>query len=151
MKAIHVDTTHPSRPMMWAETADPVCSADEVIVDIRATALNRADLAQQAATIRRHPARTRHSGVGNGREIRALGANVTGWRIGDPVCALLPGGGYAEKVAVPQAMLMPIPAGWSFEQAAGCPKFISLPLSISTGKQRFRRAKACWFTAVQVA
>lgn len=48
-----------------------------------------------------------------------VGAKVTTWRVGDPVCALLPGGGYAEKVAVPQAMLMPVPAGWSFAEANG--------------------------------
>ena len=48
MKAIHVDTTQTSRPMIWVEIPDPVCGSDGVIVNIRATVLNRADLAQRA-------------------------------------------------------------------------------------------------------
>jgi putative PIG3 family NAD(P)H quinone oxidoreductase len=54
--------------------------------------------------------------------IAQTGANVQGWQVGDRVCALLPGGGYAEKVAVPQSILMPIPAGWDFTTAAGLPE-----------------------------
>jgi putative PIG3 family NAD(P)H quinone oxidoreductase len=54
--------------------------------------------------------------------IAQTGADVQGWQVGDRVCALLPGGGYAEQVAVPQAMLMPIPTGWDFNTAAGLPE-----------------------------
>jgi putative PIG3 family NAD(P)H quinone oxidoreductase len=54
--------------------------------------------------------------------IAALGPEVTGWQVGDPVCALLPGGGYAEQVTTPAAMLIPIPDGWSFVEAAGLPE-----------------------------
>ncbi len=122
MKAIHVDTTQPSRPLTWAECAEPACAADEVIVDIHATALNRADLAQRAGNYPPPPGATDILGLEMAGVISRLGEKVAGWQIGDRVCALLPGGGYAEKVAVPQAMLMPIPAGWSFEQAAGLPE-----------------------------
>lgn len=122
MKAILVDTTQPDRPLRWAETADPACAADEVLVDVRATALNRADLAQRAGHYPPPPGASEIIGLEMAGVINRLGANVKDWHIGDRVCALLPGGGYAEKAAVPKAMLMPIPSQWSFEQAAGLPE-----------------------------
>lgn len=122
MKAIHVDSTQEGRPLVWQETADPVCGADEALVAIQATALNRADLMQRAGTYPPPPGASEIIGLEMAGVIEAVGADVHGWQVGDRVCALLPGGGYAEKVAVPQAMLMPIPAGWDFITAAGLPE-----------------------------
>ena len=122
MNAIIVDTTQPTRPMAWIDTSDPICGPDEALVLIHATALNRADLMQRAGNYPPPPGTADIMGLEMAGAISHLGANVAGWQVGDRVCALLPGGGYAEKVAVPQSMLMPIPAGWSFAQAAALPE-----------------------------
>ena len=122
MKAIHVDTTQADRPLRWQEIADPVVGPDEVLVAVRATALNRADLMQRAGNYPPPSGAPDIMGLEMAGVVSQLGARVTAWRVGDPVCALLPGGGYAEKVAVPQAMLMPVPAGWSFAEAAALPE-----------------------------
>lgn len=122
MQAIHVDTTQPNRPLVWQETPDPAFGPDEVLVEIHATALNRADLMQRAGNYPPPPGAPDILGLEMAGVISATGDNVREWQIGDRVCALLPGGGYAEKVAVPQAMLMPIPHNWSFEQAGAMPE-----------------------------
>lgn len=122
MKAIHVDTTQEGRPLRWQETAAPTFGPDEVLVEIHATALNRADLMQRAGNYPPPPGASEIIGLEMAGVISQIGANVHGWQVGDRVCALLPGGGYAEKVAVPQQMLMPIPADWDFVTAAGLPE-----------------------------
>lgn len=122
MKAIHVDSTQEGRPLLWQETSAPTFGADEVLVEIHATALNRADLSQRAGNYPPPAGASEILGLEMAGVIRTLGANVTGWRVGERVCALLPGGGYAEQVAVPQQMLMPIPDGWTFAQAAAVPE-----------------------------
>ena len=122
MKAVQVDTTQEGRPLVWQEMADPTVGPDEALVAIQATALNRADLMQRAGNYPPPPGASESIGLEMAGVIEAIGANVHGWQVGDRVCALLPGGGYAEKVTVPQAMLMPIPAGWDFITAAGLPE-----------------------------
>jgi tumor protein p53-inducible protein 3 len=122
MNAIHVDATQPDRPLVWRETPDPVVGPDEVLVEIHATALNRADLLQRAGNYPPPPGAPDILGLEMAGVISAMGDEVYEWQMGARVCALLPGGGYAEKVVVPQAMLMPIPQGWSFEQAAALPE-----------------------------
>jgi tumor protein p53-inducible protein 3 len=122
MHAIYVDASHPDRPLVWQTTPDPVPGADEVIVDIHATALNRADLLQRAGNYPPPPGAPDIIGLEMAGVISAVGANVRDWQVGDRVCALLGGGGYAEKVAVPAALLMPIPANWTFTQAGAMPE-----------------------------
>lgn len=122
MKAIHVDATQADRTLVWQTSADPTFGADEVLVDIHATALNRADLMQRAGNYPPPPGAPDIIGLEMAGVIAQTGADVQGWQVGDRVCALLPGGGYAEQVAVPQAMLMPIPTGWDFNTAAGLPE-----------------------------
>jgi tumor protein p53-inducible protein 3 len=122
MKAIHVQTDKEDRPLVWRETEDPVPSADEVLVDIHAASLNRADLMQRAGGYPPPPGAPEILGLDMAGQIASVGAEVTGWEVGDRVCALLAGGGYAERVAVSQQMLMPIPGTWSYEQAAGMPE-----------------------------
>jgi len=122
MKAIVVDSDSPDRSLRWADVPDPPCAPDEVLVDIHAAALNRADLMQRAGNYPPPPGASDILGLEMAGRIAALGANVTGWRVGDRVCALLPGGGYAERVNVPHALLMPIPPAWSYEQAAAIPE-----------------------------
>jgi len=122
MKAIVVQTELENRPLAWREAPSPEYGADEVLVDIHATALNRADLMQRAGNYPPPPGAPDILGLEMAGRIAAVGSNVTGWNIGDRVCALLPGGGYAGQVAVPAPMLMPIPDDWSFEQAAAIPE-----------------------------
>lgn len=122
MNAIHVDTTQAGRPLVWQETADPTVGSEEVLVEIRATALNRADLMQRAGNYPPPPGASEILGLEMAGVVAQTGTQVQGWQAGDRVCALLPGGGYAEKVTVPQQMLMPIPTGWDFTTAAGLPE-----------------------------
>lgn len=122
MKAIYVDATQLERPLVWQEAADPTFGLDEVLVEIHATALNRADLMQRAGNYPPPSGAPDILGLEMAGVISAVGDNVREWKVGDRVCALLPGGGYAEKVAVPQAMLMPTPHNWSFEQAGAMPE-----------------------------
>lgn len=122
MKAIAVQTDQESKPLVWQETAAPAYSADEVLVDVYAAALNRADLAQRAGNYPPPPGASPILGLDVAGRIAALGANVTGWQVGDRVCALVSGGGYAEQVSVPAPLLMAIPEEWSYEQAAAVPE-----------------------------
>jgi putative PIG3 family NAD(P)H quinone oxidoreductase len=122
MKAIRVDESTPDRTLVWADAPDPIMGADDVLVDVHATALNRADLMQRAGNYAPPPGAPDILGLEMAGVVAAIGANVRGWRVGDRVCALLPGGGYAEQVAVPASLLMAIPAGWSMAQAAALPE-----------------------------
>jgi tumor protein p53-inducible protein 3 len=122
MKAIIIQTDQENKPLTWQEVPTPAYSADEVLVDIHAAALNRADLSQRAGNYPPPPGASSILGLEIAGRIAALGANVTGWQVGDRVCALLTGGGYAEQVNVPYQMLVPIPDNWRYEQAAAVPE-----------------------------
>jgi len=123
MYAIQVDEESPERALLWTQVDVPSAPGpDEVLVDVYATALNRADLMQRQGNYPPPPGAPDIMGLEMSGRVAALGANVTDFRVGDPVCALLPGGGYAEQVVVPTAMLMPIPEGWTFTDAAGLPE-----------------------------
>ncbi|RME72049.1 MAG: NAD(P)H-quinone oxidoreductase [Chloroflexi bacterium] len=122
MKAILVQSEQEGYPLVWGDAPEPVAGPGEVLVDIYATALNRADLMQRAGKYPPPPGASEILGLEMAGVISALGEGVSGWQVGDRVCALLPGGGYAERVSVPAAVLMPVPAGWSFEQAAAMPE-----------------------------
>ena len=100
----------------------PVPADGEVLVRVRATALNRADLLQIRGLYPPPPGESRVPGLECSGEIEELGPRVDGWQAGDRVMALLAGGGQAEKVAVPVGQLMPIPDGLDFEHAAALPE-----------------------------
>lgn len=122
MKAIVIQTEQENRPLGWQTVEAPGYSDEEVLVDIVATALNRADLAQRVGHYPPPPGASEILGLEMAGRIASAGNKVSGWQVGDRVCALLPGGGYAEQVNVPQQMLIPIPDDWSFEQAAALPE-----------------------------
>jgi putative PIG3 family NAD(P)H quinone oxidoreductase len=131
MRAIHVLITEKDQPMVWQERDDPDFGPDDVLVDVYAASVNRADLLQRVGKYPPPPGAPDILGLDMAGRIARLGAHVTGWQIGDSVCALLPGGGYAEQVAVPAQMLMPVPNGWSYEQAASMPEvFLTAFLNI---------------------
>ena len=105
-----------------AEHPDPVGKEDELLVRVRATALNRADLLQRRG---KHPPPKGVPdilGLEMAGEVVSAGAACAGWAPGDRVCALLPGAGYAELVAIPAGLAMRIPGTLSFEQAAAIPE-----------------------------
>ncbi len=122
MKAISVHGEKRSPILVWADAADVVHGPDEVLVAVRATAVNRADLMQARGHYPPPPGASEILGLEMAGVISEVGANVTGWQPGDRVMALLPGGGYAERAAVPAGMLLRLPDGWSFAQGAAVPE-----------------------------
>ncbi len=122
MKAIVIQTDQEDRPVAWQNVDSPGYAADEVLVDIYASALNRADLMQRAGHYPPPPGASDILGLEMAGTIAAVGNDVTDWQVGDRVCALLTGGGYAEQVNVPAAMLMPLADSWSFAQGAAIPE-----------------------------
>ncbi|MFD9733980.1 NAD(P)H-quinone oxidoreductase [Umezawaea sp. NPDC059074] len=106
----------------WTEVPDPVPGPGEVLLDVAASALNRADLLQRQGFYPPPPGASEILGMECSGTVAALGEGVTGWRVGDEVCALLAGGGYAQKVAVPAAQLLPLPDGVDLVTAAALPE-----------------------------
>ena len=111
-----------ARTLVWKNVSDPVCGREEVLVDVCAAALNRADLLQRAGKYPAPYGASKILGLEIAGRISMLGDQVHDWKLDDRVCALLPGGGYAERAVVPAAMLMPIPEDWSYEQASSLPE-----------------------------
>ena len=118
--------TEPGGPevLRWTEVEDPVPGAGEVLVDIVASAVNRADLMQRMGFYPPPPGAPPYPGLECSGTIAATGPGVTGWKPGDEVCALLAGGGYAEKVAVPAGQLLPAPHAGSLATAAALPEAV---------------------------
>ena len=116
--------THPGPPdvLQVQEVPDPRPGVGEVLVDVTATAVNRADLMQRQGHYDPPPGAPPYPGLECSGVIARLGEGVTGWAVGDPVCALLAGGGYAERVAVPAGQLMRVPQGLSLRDAAALPE-----------------------------
>src|SRR5262249_18876106 len=108
--------------LVWAEAPDPVPLAGEVLIEVAASAVNRADLLQRLGFYPPPPGASEILGLECSGRIAALGADVTDWQVGDEVCALLSGGGYAELVAVPASQCMPVPAGVDLVEAAALPE-----------------------------
>ncbi|UQX88578.1 NAD(P)H-quinone oxidoreductase [Jatrophihabitans telluris] len=122
MKAIVA--TEPGGPevLSMAEVDPPTPGVGEVLLDVAATAVNRADLMQRAGNYPPPPGASTIIGLECSGTVAALGPGVTGWEIGDEVCALLSGGGYAEQVVVPVGQLMQRPDGLDAVHAAALPE-----------------------------
>ena len=119
MKAILINE---NKDLVWSDVADPIIKDDEVLVKIYAAALNRADLLQRQGKYPSPAGCPEWMGLEIAGVIVEVGKAVTNWKLGDRVCALLGGGGYAEYVAVKYDMLMPIPKGLSMVEAAALPE-----------------------------
>ena len=119
MKAILVDE---KKNLVWSDVPDPIIAEDEVLVKIHAAALNRADLLQRQGKYPSPAGCPEWMGLEIAGVVERIGGAVTKWKIGDRVCALLGGGGYAEYASVRQDMLMPIPRGLSMAEAASLPE-----------------------------
>lgn len=122
MHAIVVTTPGDADVLAWQEVPDPVAAPGEVIVDVAAAAVNRADLLQRQGLYPPPPGAPEWLGLECSGTVSALGPGVTSLSVGDQVCCLLSGGGYAERVAVPAGQAMPIPAGVDLVTAAGLPE-----------------------------
>jgi len=124
MKAITIPTPGDADSLVLDEVATPDITAQEVLVQVAAAGLNRADLMQRQGFYPPPPGASRYPGMEVSGTISALGSDVTGWRVGDQVCALLSGGGYAEQAAVPATQLLPVPDGVSLVDAAALPEVV---------------------------
>jgi putative PIG3 family NAD(P)H quinone oxidoreductase len=122
MRAVTISEPGGPEVLGWDEVPDPVCGPGEVLVDVTAAAVNRADLLQRQGHYPPPPGASEVLGLECSGVISAIGDGVTGWSVGDEVCALLSGGGYAERVAVPAGQLLPKPAGVELATAAALPE-----------------------------
>ena len=122
MKAILVN---PDRSLVWTDVPNPVVGDEDVLVEIHCAALNRADLMQRDGDYPPPPGCPEWMGLeisGIIREVGKTAAEKSDWKVGDEVCALLGGGGYAEYANVKYDMLMPVPKGRSLVEAAAMPE-----------------------------
>ncbi len=116
--------TEPGGPevLSWLEVPDPVPGPGEVVIDVAASGVNRADLMQRQGLYPPPPGAPPYPGLECSGRIRVVGDGVTGWQPGDEVCALLSGGGYAEQVVVPAGQVLPAPGKVGVIQAAAFPE-----------------------------
>ncbi|VVA23531.1 Hypothetical predicted protein [Prunus dulcis] len=122
MKAVVITTPGGPEVLKLQEVADPELKEDEVLIKVAATALNRADTLQRKGAYPPPPGSSPYLGLECSGTIEAVGEHVSRWQVGDRVCALLSGGGYAEKVAVPAGQVFPVPPGISLKDAASFPE-----------------------------
>jgi putative PIG3 family NAD(P)H quinone oxidoreductase len=122
MKTIIFNRTGPPDVLQIVERPEPAPKAGEVLIDIHASALNYSDLLQRRGTYVMKTEGENILGIECSGVIARLGAGVSGWQVGDQVCALLPGGGYAKQVTVNAGFVLPCPTGMSLSEAAALPE-----------------------------
>ena len=122
MRAITISTHGGPEVLALTEQPDPRPGPGEVLIDVAATAVNRADLMQRIGRYPPPPGASEILGLECSGTVADLGGGVDGVAVGDEVCALLAGGGYAERVAVPAAQVMPLPSGVDLVTAGGLPE-----------------------------
>jgi putative PIG3 family NAD(P)H quinone oxidoreductase len=122
MHAITISEPGGPEVLTWSEVPDLEPGFGEVLIDVEAAAVNRADLMQRQGLYPPPPGASEYPGMECSGRIVSVGAGVKGWKIGDEVCALLAGGGYAEQVVAPATQLLPIPEGVSVVEAASLPE-----------------------------
>jgi len=122
MRAVRVIAPGDADVLVWDEAPDPTPRPDEVLIQVAASAVNRADILQRLGFYPPPADASEILGLECSGRVSAVGADVTSWQVGDEVCALLAGGGYAELVAVPEGQCMPVPAGVGLVEAAALPE-----------------------------
>jgi len=122
MHAVTIPEPGGPEALVWDEVPVPEPGEGEVLVEIAASAVNRADTLQRQGFYDPPPGASPYPGLECSGRITALGPGVTGWAVGDEVCALLSGGGYAEHVVVPAGQLLPVPEGLDVVTAASLPE-----------------------------
>src|ERR1044072_1820985 len=124
MHAITIPEPGGPEALVWSEVPDAVAGEGEVLVEVVAGAVNRADILQRQGFYNPPPGASPYPGLECSGRIAEVGPGVSGWAVGDEVCALLAGGGYAEKVAVPAGQLLPVPKGLDLRRAAALPEVV---------------------------
>ncbi len=122
MKAIGVKQGDKAPQLVWQEVGDVSIGPGEVLVAVRASAVNRADLLQARGQYPPPSGASEILGLEISGVVSGVAEDVKGWTAGDRVLALLPGGGYAERATVPGGLLMRLPDDWSFAQGAAVPE-----------------------------
>jgi|SRR4051794_2623674 len=122
MRAVIAPDPGGPEAVVVADLPDPVPGRGEVVIKVTATAVNRADILQRQGFYPPPPGASEVLGLECSGTIAAVGPEVSAWSIGDPVCALLSGGGYAERVLVPAGQLMPVPEGVDLVTAGALPE-----------------------------
>ncbi len=122
MKAVVIDSPGGPDQLVLREVADPVAGEGQVVLQVAASAVNRADIMQRMGHYPPPQGASQLPGLECSGTVIALGPGVEGWSVGDQACALLTGGGYAEQVAVPTGQLLPIPPGVDLVDAAALPE-----------------------------
>jgi putative PIG3 family NAD(P)H quinone oxidoreductase len=122
MRAIEITRSGGPEVLEWREVPDPRPEAGEVLIDVTASAVNRADVLQRMGFYDPPPGTSPYPGLEVSGVVAEVGAAVEQFKPGDRVCALLAGGGYAERVAAPWQQVMPVPRGVRLEEAAGLPE-----------------------------
>lgn len=122
--------SEPSGTFVWSEVPDPVPAPGELLIDVAAAGVNRADLLQARGRYAPPPGASDIIGLECSGTVVAIGGDPNdndaahGFAVGDKVCALLAGGGYAERVAVPATQVLPVPDGIDLVDAAGLPEVV---------------------------
>ena len=119
MHAIIIDS---NGQLVWGEVADAAPASGEILIEVRAAGVNRADLLQAAGKYPPPPGASEVLGMEVSGVVAALGDGVGDWAVGQEVCALLAGGGYAQYVSVPAGQVLPLPHGVDLIDAAGLPE-----------------------------
>lgn len=122
MRVIEIAQPGPPEVLRLAERPNPAAGPGEVVIAVAAAGVNRPDVLQRLGKYPPPPGASDIPGLEVAGHVAALGEGVAGWSVGDPVCALVAGGGYAELAAVPQEQCLPIPTGLSATQAAAIPE-----------------------------
>jgi putative PIG3 family NAD(P)H quinone oxidoreductase len=122
VRAVVITEPGPPEVLALGEVQSPVAGPGEVLIDVVAAGVNRADLLQRQGHYPPPVGSPPWPGLECSGRIAVLGDDVTEWRVGDEVAALLTGGGYAEQVAVPAGQLLPVPSGVDLESAAALPE-----------------------------
>ena len=122
MHAIVISEPGDAEVLAWTEVPDPDVRPGEVLIDVTASAVNRADIMQRKGLYPPPQGAPPYPGLEVSGQVTKVSAGVTGLTVGDEVCALLAGGGYAERVAVPATQVLPVPRGVDVVEAAGLPE-----------------------------
>jgi putative PIG3 family NAD(P)H quinone oxidoreductase len=133
MRAVVVTEPGSAEVLAVEDVPDPQPKPGEVVIEVAATAVNRADLLQRQGNYPPPPGAPEYLGLECSGTIAELGEAVAGWNVGDEVCALLSGGGYAERVAVPVGQLLPVPADVPLVDAAALPEAACTVWSMTFG------------------
>ncbi|MGH3362590.1 MAG: NAD(P)H-quinone oxidoreductase, partial [Nocardioides sp.] len=122
MRAVTVSEPGGPEVLSVTKQPDPEAGPGEVVIEVAASAVNRADLLQRQGHYPPPPGASDILGLECSGRVVEVGAGVEGWQVGDEVCALLAGGGYATRVAVPAGQVMPVPNGVDLVTASALPE-----------------------------